>query len=152
VSKAYPDQLSRFTGTMNNVQSAADPQKRTIFYLLQTIAGGTGANQSSDGMSAVHSHMTNTLNTPIEALEYAYPLRIRRYEVRKDSGGCGKYHGGDGIIREIEFITNAQVTLISERRSTSPYGLAGGEPGKMGINLLIHLDKEISLPGRVLLM
>ena len=92
--------------------------------------------------------MTNTLNTPIEALEFAYPLQVRRYEIRKDSGGEGLHNGGDGIIREIKLLTDAQVTLLSERRKIPPYGLAGGEAGKIGENVLLHGEEKITLPGK----
>jgi N-methylhydantoinase B len=136
-------------GTMNNVSIGGwNPETNRYFTYYETIGGGMGASMSSDGVSAVHSHMTNTLNTPIEALEYAYPMRIKRYEIRRNSGGKGKHHGGDGIIREIELLNNVQVTLLSERRSTSPYGLEGGEPGQMGENELIHDNEKIPLPGK----
>jgi len=118
------------------------------FAYYETIGGGMGARPNSDGPSAVHSHMTNTLNTPIEALEYAYPMRILRYEVRKGSGGKGKFNGGDGIVREIQVLTDCQVTLLTERRRFSPYGLGGGDPGQKGDNLLIRDSDEITLPGK----
>jgi N-methylhydantoinase B len=92
--------------------------------------------------------MTNTLNTPIEALEYAYPLRAIRYEIRTDSGGKGCYKGGDGLIRELEMLAPAQLTLLSERRRLSPYGLGGGESGKQGVNLLIRQGISRILPGK----
>jgi N-methylhydantoinase B len=92
--------------------------------------------------------MTNTLNTPVEALEYAYPLRVIRYEIRTGSGGDGKFRGGEGILREIQMLTDCQVTLLSERRKFPPYGLAGGEPGKTGENLLIRDGEEIPIPGK----
>lgn len=92
--------------------------------------------------------MTNTLNTPVEALEFTYPLRVNRYEIRRGSGGKGAHQGGDGIIREIELLSDAQVTLLSERRDISPYGLAGGEAGQTGENILIHGDEMITLPGK----
>jgi N-methylhydantoinase B len=92
--------------------------------------------------------MTNTLNTPVEALEYAYPLRVLRYEIRRGSGGAGKYHGGDGIRRDVQLLADAHATLLSERRRYPPYGLAGGSPGQCGENLLIRGDKEQILPGK----
>ena len=107
-----------------------------------------GASSYGHGPSAVHSHMTNTLNTPIEALEYAYPLRVLRYEVRENSGGSGKFVGGDGIIKEIEILVESQVTLITERRVIHPYGLSGGHPGSLGENLLIKSGIEHPLPGK----
>jgi N-methylhydantoinase B len=91
-----------------------------------------GARPTADGLSAIHTHMTNSLNTPIEALEYAYPLRVRRYAIRHGSGGAGRQRGGDGVIREVELLTDAQVTLLADRRKIAPYGLAGGEAGQCG--------------------
>ena len=145
-------------GTMNNVtiggqvplsysgKEAGGNSQPFAYY--ETIGGGMGARPNSDGPSAVHSHMTNTLNTPIEALEYAYPLRILRYEVRKGSGGEGQFNGGDGIVREIQVLTDCQVTLLTERRRLSPYGLGGGDPGQKGENLLIRYSEEFPLPGK----
>ncbi len=118
------------------------------FAYYETIGGGTGARPNADGVSAIHSHMTNTLNTPVEALEYAYPLRVRRYEIRHGSGGEGKFRGGDGIVREIEVLTDCQVTLLTERRKNAPYGLAGGGSGASGENILIRDGKETVLPGK----
>jgi N-methylhydantoinase B len=118
------------------------------FAYYETIGGGMGARPTSAGPSALHSHMTNTLNTPVEAIEYAYPLRVLRYEIRAGSGGNGKYNGGEGIIRQIEVLTSCQLTLLSERRKFPPYGLNGGEPGKTGRNMLIRDDQEIPLPGK----
>lgn len=143
-------------GTMNNVTiggSALSPgsspkERGEQFTYYETIGGGMGARPNSDGPSAVHSHMTNTLNTPVEALEYAYPLRILRYEIRKGSGGDGKFRGGDGIVRALQVLTDCQVTLLSERRKVPPYGLDGGEPGQTGENLLIRDGEEVPLPGK----
>ena len=150
LSQANPDRIPAASqGTMNNVSIGGwDPYRNRFFTYYETIGGGTGASQLSDGMSAIHSHMTNTLNTPVEALEYTYPLQVIRYCIRENSGGKGSYFGGDGITREIKLLTNAQVTLLSERRTTSPYGLAGGEPGQRGENKLIHESGEITLPGK----
>jgi N-methylhydantoinase B len=102
----------------------------------ETMGGGMGAGPRVDGLSAIQTHMTNTLNTPIEALEMKYPLRITRYGIRDRSGGDGKHRGGDGLIREFEFLAPASVTLLTERRRHSPWGLNGGEPGEKGVNLL----------------
>ncbi len=143
-------------GTMNNVTiggSALSPgsspkERGEQFTYYETIGGGMGARPNSDGPSAVHSHMTNTLNTPVEALEYAYPLRVLRYEIRKGSGGDGKFRGGDGIVRALQVLTDCQVTLLSERRKVPPYGLDGGEPGQTGKNLLIRDGEEFPLPGK----
>jgi N-methylhydantoinase B len=145
-------------GTMNNVTiggpvpfsvSGGTPGKEgRLFAYYETIGGGMGARPDSNGPSAVHSHMTNTLNTPVEALEYEYPLRVIRYEIRKGSGGNGKFRGGDGIVRELQVLTPCQVTLLSDRRIYPPYGLEGGEPGKTGENLLFRDGEVISLPGK----
>ncbi len=136
-------------GTMNNITIGGwDPYRNTPFAYYETIAGGAGARPSKDGLSAVHSHMTNTLNTPVEALEYTYPLRVLRYEVRKGSGGKGKYQGGDGIIREIQFLAPAEVSLITERRLIQPYGLNGGSPGECGSNTLFRDGRSLPLPGK----
>ena len=150
LAQACPERIPAASqGTMNNLSIGGwDPEKRRYFTYYETIGGGTGASQASDGISAIHSHMTNTLNTPIEALEYTYPLRVRRYEIRRASGGKGFHQGGDGITREIEFISKAQVTLLSERRTTAPYGLSGGEAGQKGENELLHEAERTLLPGK----
>ena len=150
LAQACPDRIPAASqGTMNNVSIGGwDPERGRYFTYYETIGGGTGASLKSDGISAIHSHMTNTLNTPIEALEYTYPMRINRYEIRKNSGGKGAHIGGDGIIREFELLTEAQVTLLTERRSTQPYGLDGGEPGKKGENILIQGTEEKPLPSK----
>ncbi len=134
---------------MNNLTIGGwDAQKDAPFAYYETIAGGMGARPVSDGLSAIHTHMTNTLNTPVEALEYAYPLRVLRYEIRQHSGGAGRQRGGDGIRRDIQVLVDAQVTLISERRRIPPYGLQGGEPGKPGENLILRDGEEERLPGK----
>ncbi len=111
----------------------------------ETIGGGMGAGAQGGGIDAVQTHMTNTLNTPIEALESAYPLRVTRYEVRRGSGGAGRRRGGDGIVREYQFLAPAQVTLLTERRRHVPWGLAGGGAGAAGENRL----NDAPLPGKV---
>lgn len=150
LSEACPDRIPAASqGTMNNlIIGGWDPRFSRPFTYYETIGGGTGANHGNHGASAVHSHMTNTLNTPVEALEYAYPLRVRRYEIRVGSGGQGKYAGGDGIVREIELLVDSQVTLLSERRKFPPYGLLGGQPGALGKNLLFESGDEKLLPGK----
>jgi N-methylhydantoinase B len=140
-------------GTMNNLSIGGtwvsnETGKGSPFAYYETIGGGMGAGPGLDGLSATHSHMTNTLNTPVEALEYAYPLRVLRYEIRRGSGGNGKYHGGDGIRRDIQLLTDAQATLLSERRRFPPYGLNGGESGQCGENILIRGNEENKLPGK----
>ena len=117
----------------------------TPFAYYETIAGGSGASAVHDGVSGVHTHMTNSLNTPAEALEYSYPLRVTKYALRGGSGGEGKHGGGDGIVREIEVLADATVTLLSERRKSRPYGLAGGEPGAPGRTEILRADGSIEL-------
>lgn len=136
-------------GTMNNLTIGGyDYAKNTPFAYYETIAGGMGAGPAGHGASARHSHMTNTLNTPVEALEFAYPLRVLRYQIRSGSGGKGKFSGGCGIRRDIQLLEDAQVTIVSDRRQTSPYGLAGGAPGERGENMLITAGGEQTLPAK----
>ncbi|HET9110236.1 MAG TPA: hydantoinase B/oxoprolinase family protein [Ktedonobacterales bacterium] len=137
-------------GTMNNVTAGGrDPRTGQPFTYYETMGGGMGASPSSDGLSGVHTHMSNTLNTPIEALEYAYPMRVHAYRLRRGSGGAGRYRGGDGLVRELVFLTSTEVTLLTDRRRSPPYGLRGGNPGLPGENLLIHEGVERVLPGKV---
>jgi len=120
-------------GTMSNLTiGGVDHRSNQPFTYYETTAGGMGARPGMDGISGVHCHMTNSLNTPIEALEYAYPFRVRSYGYRKSSGGEGLFRGGDGLVREIELLADSQVTLLCERRKFQPYGLAGGMPGASG--------------------
>ena len=129
-------------GTMNNLTiGGIDPRSGHTareFSYYETVAGGMGARPDHDGLSAVHTHMTNSLNTPAEALEYAYPLRVREYRIRKGSGGKGKRRGGDGVIREIETLVPARMSLLADRRKRGPYGLAGGDDGKAGSAAIIR--------------
>ena len=134
-------------GTMNNVTIGGVGNKGSFAY-YETIGGGMGARPTMDGVSAIHTHMTNTLNTPAEALEYAYPLRVMRYEVRRGSGGEGQFRGGDGIRRDVQVLGDAQVTLLTERREQAPFGLNGGQPGVPGKNMLLRGKEEIPLPGK----
>lgn len=128
LAQALPNRIpAAASGTMNNLTiGGIDPRNGKPFAYYETIAGGMGARPSKPGVPGVHTHMTNSLNTPAEALEYAYPLRVRRYSMRPGSGGKGRHPGGDGIVREIEVLTHCQVTLLSERRNHSPWGLDGG--------------------------
>ena len=139
-SKILPDRIpAASSGTMNNLTiGGIDPRTGEAYAYYETIAGGSGACPNADGVSGIHTHMTNSLNTPIEALEYAYPFRVLRYAYRRNSGGNGKHRGGDGLIREIELLGPAQVTLLTERRVFQPYGLAGGRPGAKGRNVLVE--------------
>ena len=134
LAKALPNKIPAASqGTMNNLTiGGIDPRTGLEFSYYETVAGGMGARPEQDGMSAVHTHMTNSLNTPAEALEYAYPLRIREYKIRKSSGGKGKRKGGDGVIREIETLAPARMSLLADRRKRGPYGLSGGADGKPG--------------------
>jgi len=137
-AKALPEVVPAASqGTMNNlVIGGTDPQTGEAFSYYETVGGGTGAWSGGGGESAIHSHMTNTLNTPVEALEFAYPLMVREYSIRVGSGGEGLHRGGDGLVREVELLTDAEVTILSERRRIPPYGLAGGLPGAVGRNLI----------------
>src|SRR5881397_992621 len=116
------------------------------FAYYETLAGGAGAGPHGPGLSAVHTHMTNTMNTPIEALEAYYPLRVRRYAVRRGSGGRGRHRGGDGVVRELEFLAPARVTVLAERRRVAPYGLRGGYPGSTGEDWVVHAGRARRLP------
>jgi N-methylhydantoinase B len=138
LAQALPARIpAASSGTMNNLSlGGIDPRNGLAFAYYETIAGGMGAGRSGGGLSATHTHMTNSLNTPVEALERQLPVRIRRYAVRQGSGGAGGVRGGDGIVKEIEFLTGADVTLLSDRRKRGPFGLEGGEPGATGRNLL----------------
>ena len=135
---------------MNNVTiGGIDPRNSQPYTYYETVAGGSGARPTSHGISGVHTHMTNSSNTPIEALEFAYPFRVHRYGYRKDSGGTGQFRGGDGLIREIEILGPAQITLLADRRVTAPYGLAGGEPGQRGRSVLTdETGQEKTVPGK----
>jgi len=151
LAKAIPDRIpAAASGTMNNLTlGGIDPRTGEPFAYYETISGGMGARPTKPGVSGVHTHMTNSLNTPAEALEYAYPLRVRRYSLRSKSGGSGQQHGGDGIVREIEVLADAEVTLLAERRSHSPYGLNGGGAGSPGKAQLIRADgSSQDLPGK----
>ncbi len=151
LAKAIPERIpAAASGTMHNLTiGGIDPRTQEPFAYYETIAGGMGARPTKAGVSGVHTHMTNSLNTPAEALEYAYPLRVRRYSLRAGSGGRGKYRGGDGIIREIEVRTDAEVTLLAERHVRRPYGLWGGEDGMPGKAALVRGDDSMEpLPGK----
>jgi N-methylhydantoinase B len=151
LAQAVPDRIpAAASGTMNNLTiGGIDPRTREPFAYYETIAGGMGARPNSDGVSGVHTHMTNSLNTPAEALEYAYPLRVRQYSLRRNSGGAGKYRGGDGIVREIEVLNDAEVTLLADRRKKGPWGLNGGTEGTVGKAAIVRQDCSVrELPGK----
>jgi N-methylhydantoinase B len=159
LAQAIPDRIpAAASGTMNNltiggIVPGIDGRSRRgsgqPFAYYETIAGGMGARPTKSGVSGVHTHMTNSLNTPAEALEYAYPIRLRQYSLRPNSGGKGLHSGGDGIVREIEVLTDAQVTLLADRRKRGPYGLAGGSDGARGRTLIVRLDGSVEeIPGK----
>ena len=134
LAQAVPQRIpAASAGTMSNLTiGGSDPRTGLAFTYYETIAGGMGAGPNHDGTSGVHTHMTNSLNTPIEALEFAYPLRAKRYGYRSGSGGNGAHRGGDGLIREFELLSDSQVTLLCDRQKFGPYGLEGGTSGATG--------------------
>ena len=134
-----------------NSQSPGGQVINPPYAYYETIGGGAGAGPAGDGASGIHVHMSNTRNTPIEALEAAYPLRVEEYSLRQGSGGRGRQIGGDGLIRAIRFLAPATVTVTSERRRRRPYGLAGGEAGALGRNVLIRRGEATALPGKATL-
>jgi N-methylhydantoinase B len=137
-------------GTMNNTTvGGVDPRTNQTFAYYETVGGGMGAAPQGDGLSGVHTHMSNSLNTPVEALEHAYPFRVVHYSIRRGSGGAGAHTGGDGLRRDIQLLTPGRVTLLSERRLQGPRGVAGGEDGATGENTLIRDGVEKKLPGKV---
>lgn len=146
LANAAPDRIpAASSGTMNNLTIGGlfpndHPRTGEPFAYYETIAGGMGARPAQDGISGVHTHMTNSLNTPAEALEYAYPFRVTRYSLRPNSGGRGKHRGGDGIVRELELLCDADVTMLADRRQRGPYGLYGGAEGAPGRNLAIRVN------------
>jgi N-methylhydantoinase B len=133
-------------GSMNNIAFGNE-----LWAYYETIGGGMGGRLGLPGLSGVHTHMTNTMNTPIEVLENIYPVRIEKYALRRGSGGLGKYPGGAGLIRTYIFLEDLEVSLLTDRRKTRPYGLFGGLPGKLGINYLIKEGARSLLPSKVAL-
>jgi N-methylhydantoinase B/oxoprolinase/acetone carboxylase alpha subunit len=153
LAQAMPGKIPAASyGTMSNLTlGGTDPRTGEDFAYYETIAGGMGARPTADGLDATHCHMTNSLNTPIEALEHTYPFRVRRYAVRRGSGGRGTYRGGDAICRDIEVLCPAQITILSDRRVHRPYGLDGGEAGQPGQNVLLGPEgegEERDIPGK----
>jgi N-methylhydantoinase B/oxoprolinase/acetone carboxylase alpha subunit len=151
LSRAVPDRIPAASqGTMNNVTlGGTHPRTGRPFAYYETIGGGMGGRRGLPGLSGVHTHMSNTRNTPAEAIEHYLPVRIRQYRLRRGSGGAGAAPGGEGIVREYEMLTTVSVTIISERRRGAPYGAQGGEPGASGRNTLIRDGREQILPGKV---
>ncbi len=143
LAQAIPDRIPAAShGSMNNIAMGSDDAEWSWDY-YETIGGGMGAGSQANGLSGVQTHMTNTLNTPIEALEMHYPLRINQYAIRRGSGGAGKYPGGDGLVREFEFLRPAKVTLLTERRRHQPWGLGTGAAASSGVN---QLNDEVLEP------
>jgi N-methylhydantoinase B len=150
LAHACPDRIPAASqGTMNNLTIGGwDERQGRPFAYYETIGGGIGAGSRYDGASGRHSHMTNTLNTPVEAVEFAYPFRISRYALREGSGGVGKHRGGDGLVRSYEFLQPAEVTVLSDRRITRPYGLEGGKLGQAGRNYVLRNGVEKDIAGK----
>jgi N-methylhydantoinase B/oxoprolinase/acetone carboxylase alpha subunit len=152
LGRALPDRLPAASqGTMNNVTlGGIDPRSGRRFAYYETIGGGMGGRRGLAGLSGVHTHMSNTRNTPVEAIEHYLPVRVCQYGLRTGSGGRGAFSGGEGIVREYEMLTDTAVTVLSDRRRGAPYGAEGGEPGASGRNTRIRRDgREESLPGKV---
>ncbi len=149
LAKALPGRIPAASqGTMNNFTFGGTVDGRAFVY-YETIAGGMGAGELGDGLSGRHSHMTNTRNTPVEALEYTLPVRVIEYSLRDGSGGMGKFRGGDGIRRVYEFLSPATITINSERRLIAPYGLEGGQPGQTGENRVGNMSVSGKFTGQV---
>ena len=151
LAQAAPERIPAAScGTMNNLSFGGGGLRMAQpFAYYETIAGGMGASANGDGYSATHTHMTNSWNTPVEAFEHQYPVRIESYRVRKNSGGRAQHRGGDGIVREFRFLAPAEVTILSDRRVRGPYGLAGGEAGKPGRNILLRRGRKAeALPAK----
>lgn len=148
--EALPDVVPALSqGTMNNTTvGGTDPRTGEPFAYYETVGGGMGAGPGRDGLSAVHVHMSNSLNTPIEALEHAYPFRITEYSIRRGSGGEGLHRGGDGLRRDLQVLGPARVALLCERREQGPSGARGGQPGATGENVLIRDGQERHLRGK----
>ncbi len=154
LAQACPDKIPAAScGTMNNltiggIDHRPGPRQGRPYAYYETTGGGMGGGPWGAGEDAIHTHLTNTLNTPIEALEHAYPFRVSRYTVRRGSGGHGRHRGGDGIVREIELLDDATVSFMTERRAVAPWSLGGGEPGTKGRNLLITEGESRKFPGK----
>lgn len=155
LAKALPHRIPAASqGTMNNVtlggsDTRSGPAHGQAFAYYETAGGGMGGRPGLRGLQGVHTHMSNTRNTPVEALEQALPVRIREYALRSGSGGAGQFAGGDGLVREYEMLVPTRATLLTERRASRPYGAQGGGPGAAGRNTLIRADgSEEALPGK----
>jgi len=147
---ALPDLIPAASqGTMNNLTFGGTGEGGKPFAYYETLGGGIGAGPEADGGHGLHSHMSNTRNTPVEALEYAFPLQVEAYHLRRDSGGRGQHQGGEGLVRRFRFLRPVTITLTGERRRNAPYSLQGGQPGAPGRNTLFHDGRAESLPGKV---
>lgn len=152
LARALPDEVPAASqGTMNNLAIGGyDPHRARHFAYYETMGGGLGARPDGPGMNGVHDHMSNTLNTPAEVLESEFAVRVKEYSIRRGSGGAGRFAGGDGLRRDLEFLTTTTVTALAERRVLRPYGLHGGDPGATGDNVLIRANGvAAALPGKV---
>ena len=151
LAKAVPERIpAASSGSMNNI--AISGEKNLMgeeFSYYETIGGGMGGRPTLAGLNGIHTHMTNTMNTPIEALEHTYPLLVEQYGLRNGSGGKGLHRGGDGIIRSYRFLEKARVSLLTERRKFAPYGLMGGQHGLTGKNELVQKNKRKKLKGKL---
>lgn len=150
LGRALPDRLPAASqGTMNNVTlGGLDPRTSQRFAYYETIGGGMGGRNGLPGLSGVHTHMSNTRNTPVEAIEHYLPVHITRYTLRHGSGGAGAYPGGEGIVREYEMLTETAVTVLSDRRRSAPYGAQGGRAGAPGRNTVLSHGHEREVPGK----
>jgi N-methylhydantoinase B len=148
LSKALPQRIPAAScGSMNNVSIGGyDAIRDRPFAYYETLAGGMGARPDKQGLDAVHTHMTNTMNTPIEVIESAYPLKILCYNIRRGSGGKGLHKGGDGLERQYELLCDASVSILSERRRFAAYGLSEGSGGKRGENSVFRNGAWHMLP------
>ena len=147
LARALPDRIPAASqGTMNNLTIGTATGNPFSYY--ETTGGGAGAGPRSPGASGIQSHMTNTWNTPIEALELSYPLKVVRTSLARGSGGAGARRGGDGVIREVELLTDARASMLSERRQRGPYGLVGGQEGRPGKNWLVQNGRRRSQTGK----
>jgi N-methylhydantoinase B len=151
LSQALPDVIPAAScGSMNNVVIGGyDTLRGRPFTYYETLAGGAGGGPSGPGLSGVHTHMTNTLNTPVETIEATFPLRVTEYTLRRDSGGTGRHPGGDGLRRSYVFLGAAEVTLMTERRQIRPWGLKGGGAGAAGANSLQRGEEQKRLPAKI---
>jgi len=156
LAQALPHRIPAASqGTMNNVTLGGADTRHGLakqFAYYETMGGGMGARNGLPGLSGVHTHMSNTRNTPIEALEQSLPVRVTTYALRKNSGGAGEFPGGDGLIREFEMLAETTATVLTDRREAPPYGAQGGAPGACGHNTLIRADGGIEpIPGKATL-